>query len=162
MTPLLRPLWWAPTAGSFSRTVTRSPGSCRSTAAAVASPTMPAPITARSRGGSIMPGSARTPGSEVRRLGRLPVLPLRGGRGDVSGRWSGRPQLLPLDRDEVVGHAGSFLDRHALGHEHVLRGVRPDGVVLVVEVIAVSVRRRLLAVHVGIAERARQDGDGAL
>src|ERR1700726_4160779 len=49
MTPELCPLWCAPTAASFSRTVTRSPGRASSRAIAVPSPTSPAPITSTSQ-----------------------------------------------------------------------------------------------------------------
>ena len=44
MTPLLRPVWCAASAGSFSSTTSGRPGARASSASAVASPTMPPPM----------------------------------------------------------------------------------------------------------------------
>src|ERR671921_352932 len=49
MTPLLRPVWWRASAGSFSSTATEIPGNRSVICIAVDSPTMPPPITARSK-----------------------------------------------------------------------------------------------------------------
>src|SRR5215203_2143256 len=49
MTPLLRPVWWRASAGSFSSTATEIPGNRSVICIAVESPTMPPPITARSK-----------------------------------------------------------------------------------------------------------------
>src|SRR6185369_15307210 len=48
ITPELWPVWWRPTESCLSMTMIRDPGRRRSTSRATASPTIPAPTTARS------------------------------------------------------------------------------------------------------------------
>src|SRR5206468_9885491 len=155
MTPLFRPLWWAPTRGSFSSTTTRSRGKRPDAATAVARPMMPPPMIARSARASLTRrqhrGLREPPGSEDRFLDRLAVLVLRGRRGNVPGGGTLGEQLYPLHGDVVDGRAGTPLQGDALGDEDVLVGVRPDGVGLVVRGVAESVGGRLEPSHLRLA-----------
>src|SRR5215217_3311622 len=61
MTPLLRPVWWRANAGSFSSTATEIPGNRSVICIAVDNPTMPPPITARSKSAIDLPHSNHPP-----------------------------------------------------------------------------------------------------
>jgi len=54
MTPLLRPVWWLASSGSFSSTRTPAPGRRSSSRQAVERPTIPPPTTATSNRGSLI------------------------------------------------------------------------------------------------------------
>src|SRR5882757_8009816 len=100
MTPLLRPVWWRAGASSFSITVTLAPGAAWVRAYAVASPTMPAPITVKSVGGRVgrvigaapllvpeMPAAART-GTNYAGGPIMPEGRLRRGRQQRAGPFA--------------------------------------------------------------------------
>src|SRR5687768_1247039 len=93
-TPELWPVWWAPTRGSFSQTVTVVSGRRRASSRATASPTMPAPTTPKV---STIPRTVR--GGSALRVDREPVLDAPG-----HGLRAGGDADLAVGRADVGLH----------------------------------------------------------
>src|SRR6185437_2200705 len=129
MTPLLWPLWWRAISGSFSSTARRSWGKRRVASMAVAKPTIPPPITRRSKlccgisEGTIIAASAASANCTLlhdqRQVGGVAHRARGGGygedisadgRGGVGWRHDGR-------RAAAIATATGAKNHHA-GHGH--------------------------------------------
>src|SRR3989442_1295609 len=124
VTPLLWLLWWAATRSSASSTTTRAPGVSHS-AIAVASPTMPPPITAKSQ--AFVPSRAMATKVQESRAGQGPWAAYAPGQSGCSRPSCDLGRLaLSLRRGgrRILGSRGE-----TAAHEHEVaqpRGVREE------------------------------------
>src|SRR5882757_10187794 len=140
MTPLLRPVWWRAGASSFSSTVRLAPGAAWVRAYAVASPTMPAPITVKSVGGRVVEGLVIAPSCRSRQQRAGPFAQLKDARlvvvrlqavqqiADVLGGAGRRDAVGDLDRLDAGRTARVQIARFELGDrgDHQAQPVRAD------------------------------------
>src|SRR5688500_7822572 len=121
MTPLLRPVWCRASAGSFSSTATEIPGNRSVICIAVDSPTIPPPITARSKSAIHLPHSTPRPARETLLYFDPSASRLSSGSADrqrISLVLVGDDRAFGHDRalaqDEVAGDRGADADSYVV------------------------------------------------